>query len=454
MIRSGALVVWLIAGGSRLRVDRPACPRPVGAVVRRACAGARRGRPPPRGRGLQPGDPGRPRGAAADRCPALPGRSQPAAVRGGRGRGGQHPAERRGAELPDRRRARQRPAHPQALQQALAPRGLARGPQPGLDARLHEPVPPGEAHRRARACARCGCSGSRTCWWRPSRPARRPRGSTTAAWRASTTVATPRCSASTARCRARSWRAHSSRSTARTPRSTRSPSPSLDARNVAVTEKRARRVCRSPPAAGPAGSARIVTYEPDRVTIDANLTRPRHRGARRQLVPGLEGEAGRQAGRRRAGRLRPARNGRGPRPPPHRIPLPAGQLANRLDRELAGAPGPVGGHTLETPMEDWTYQEHYDMEDRHWWFRSRRRVIWALIHRAQPPAAPRILDAGCGTGRNLDGFPETGRPPRASTCPRRRSSSASGAACTACARRRSSSCPTRTAASTCCSPPT
>ena len=52
-------------------------------------------------------------------------------------------------------------------------------------------------------------------------------------------------------------------------------------------------------------------------------------------------------------------------------------------------------------MEDWTYQEHYDMEDRHWWFRSRRRVIWALVHRAHLPESPRILDAGCGTGRNL-----------------------------------------------------
>jgi SAM-dependent methyltransferase len=59
-------------------------------------------------------------------------------------------------------------------------------------------------------------------------------------------------------------------------------------------------------------------------------------------------------------------------------------------------------------MEDWTYQEHFDMEDRHWWFRSRRRVIWALIHRAQPRSSPRILDAGCGTGRNLMDFQSLG----------------------------------------------
>jgi SAM-dependent methyltransferase len=59
-------------------------------------------------------------------------------------------------------------------------------------------------------------------------------------------------------------------------------------------------------------------------------------------------------------------------------------------------------------MEDWTFQEHYDMEDRHWWFRSRRRVIWALVRRARVAASPRILDAGCGTGRNLMELAELG----------------------------------------------
>jgi SAM-dependent methyltransferase len=59
-------------------------------------------------------------------------------------------------------------------------------------------------------------------------------------------------------------------------------------------------------------------------------------------------------------------------------------------------------------MEDWTFQEHYDMEDRHWWFRSRRRVIWALVARSGVGSSPRILDAGCGTGRNLMEFAQLG----------------------------------------------
>jgi SAM-dependent methyltransferase len=52
-------------------------------------------------------------------------------------------------------------------------------------------------------------------------------------------------------------------------------------------------------------------------------------------------------------------------------------------------------------MEDWLYPRLYELEDRHWWFRGRRAVIRALLERAQAPARPRLLDAGCGTGRNL-----------------------------------------------------
>ena len=66
------------------------------------------------------------------------------------------------------------------------------------------------------------------------------------------------------------------------------------------------------------------------------------------------------------------------------------------------------------------------MEDRHWWFRSRRRVdLGADATGPSCRPSPRILDAGCGTGRNLMEFgaprPRRGRRPLA----RRRSSSAS-----------------------------
>jgi SAM-dependent methyltransferase len=55
-------------------------------------------------------------------------------------------------------------------------------------------------------------------------------------------------------------------------------------------------------------------------------------------------------------------------------------------------------------VEEWRYRELYELEDRHWWFRGRRRVIWALLRRAGIPPSLRVLEAGCGTGRNLIEF--------------------------------------------------
>jgi SAM-dependent methyltransferase len=52
-------------------------------------------------------------------------------------------------------------------------------------------------------------------------------------------------------------------------------------------------------------------------------------------------------------------------------------------------------------MEEHIYRRLYELEDTHWWFRGRRAVIWALLDRAGLPASPRMLDAGCGTGRNI-----------------------------------------------------
>lgn len=59
-------------------------------------------------------------------------------------------------------------------------------------------------------------------------------------------------------------------------------------------------------------------------------------------------------------------------------------------------------------MEKWRYHELYELEDRHWWFRSRRRIVWALLNRSGLGEARRILDAGCGTGRNLVEFGSLG----------------------------------------------
>ena len=53
-------------------------------------------------------------------------------------------------------------------------------------------------------------------------------------------------------------------------------------------------------------------------------------------------------------------------------------------------------------MERVVYQQMAELDDRHWWYRARRRIIADLIRReARPPADAQILELGCGTGHNL-----------------------------------------------------
>ncbi len=50
-------------------------------------------------------------------------------------------------------------------------------------------------------------------------------------------------------------------------------------------------------------------------------------------------------------------------------------------------------------------QQTFQAEDRHWWYRGRRRVLDNVIDGLALPGAggqpTRILDAGCGSGRNM-----------------------------------------------------
>jgi SAM-dependent methyltransferase len=41
------------------------------------------------------------------------------------------------------------------------------------------------------------------------------------------------------------------------------------------------------------------------------------------------------------------------------------------------------------------------VEDRHWWYRGRRRVIRAAVQSLPLPTGAQVLDAGCGSGRNM-----------------------------------------------------
>jgi SAM-dependent methyltransferase len=51
------------------------------------------------------------------------------------------------------------------------------------------------------------------------------------------------------------------------------------------------------------------------------------------------------------------------------------------------------------------YRVMFDIEEGYWWYRGLRVLIGQLLHRyAAPGGTSKILDAGCGTGKNLQMF--------------------------------------------------
>jgi SAM-dependent methyltransferase len=61
-------------------------------------------------------------------------------------------------------------------------------------------------------------------------------------------------------------------------------------------------------------------------------------------------------------------------------------------------------------MERAVFDRMAELDNDHWWFLARRRILKRLIERVvRPPKKARILEVGCGTGHNLSMLKAFGR---------------------------------------------
>ncbi|HSV28217.1 MAG TPA: class I SAM-dependent methyltransferase [Candidatus Omnitrophota bacterium] len=52
-------------------------------------------------------------------------------------------------------------------------------------------------------------------------------------------------------------------------------------------------------------------------------------------------------------------------------------------------------------MDDHVYEVHAALEDRHWWFEGRRRIVYPLIDDLVARRPGMVVDIGCGTGGTI-----------------------------------------------------
>jgi ubiquinone/menaquinone biosynthesis C-methylase UbiE len=59
-------------------------------------------------------------------------------------------------------------------------------------------------------------------------------------------------------------------------------------------------------------------------------------------------------------------------------------------------------------MKKFLYEDLYKLEETHWWHKSKRTIVTDLLKKNLNSKNLRILDIGCGTGRNLQALSELG----------------------------------------------
>lgn len=59
-------------------------------------------------------------------------------------------------------------------------------------------------------------------------------------------------------------------------------------------------------------------------------------------------------------------------------------------------------------MQKYLYKDLYDLEELHWWHKAKRRLVSSILKKSLKGKGNKILDVGCGTGKNLEAFSKFG----------------------------------------------
>ena len=63
----------------------------------------------------------------------------------------------------------------------------------------------------------------------------------------------------------------------------------------------------------------------------------------------------------------------------------------------------------EKTMQKYLYKDLYKLEDIHWWHKAKRRLVSYFLKNNIQNRTSKILDVGCGTGKNLEVFSQYGK---------------------------------------------